>query len=172
MASSFKFWHDLDRLAEVVARLDIKLLVIGNTDQNRMDENIIYYGYVSNPIELNNLISNSLLCVDSIGFDKLNLKETSSLKLFKYLEHGGRVVVFKNLPFKDSFLVPNFIIQLNCLDDITDLLKNVSPLTLIEQTEVKEHLKSKYSLDRLLLNEAKFILNENNRKKQFNFEAH
>tara|TARA_B110000967_G_C18812259_1_gene524253 strand:- start:123 stop:1145 length:1023 start_codon:yes stop_codon:yes gene_type:complete len=163
MASSFKFWHDLQSLIEIVVDLGLKLVIVGNTKLKRTDVNIIYYGYVTDPNELNNLISNSMFCIDSIGFDKLNLKETSSLKLFKYLEHGGRVVIFKNLPFKDSFLVPNFIIQLNCLDDLTSFVDDLKPLTLVEQTELKTHLKTNYSLDRLLSSETKFLLNENNR---------
>jgi hypothetical protein len=164
MASSFSFWHDLQKLEKLISKVDAILVVVGNTTNKSFNNKIFHYGYVSDPNELNCLISNSLFCIDSIGFDSLELKETSSLKLFKYLEHGGRVVIFKKLPFIDSFLVPKYIIKLDEIHDLINLINELSPLTIIEQNALKSHMQTNYSLKKLLISETEYLYDENSRK--------
>ncbi len=166
MASNFKFWHDLEVLIEGVNSLKLKLVILGNTSEVKLDkDNIIYYGYCKDQVVLQNLISNASICIDSLGFDKLNLLETSSLKLFKYLELGGRVAVFKNLPFNDKFLMPKYIIKFNSLNDFFQYMKSATSLSLDDKTELQKYMKANYALDKLLHQEYNFVFHEDNRKK-------
>lgn len=164
MASSFSFWHDLTKLEKLITTIDVTLVVVGNSMAKSINPKIVHYGYVNDPEELNGLISNALFCIDSVGFDSLKLEETSSLKLFKYLEHGGRVVIFKKPPFIDKFLTPKYIIQLGDVNDLINLIDVLAPLTKFEQDELKLHMQANYSLKRILNSEIEYIYNENSRK--------
>ncbi len=164
MASSFSFWHDLTKLELLISNVDATLVVVGKTKFKSCNKKIVHYGYVSDPGELSCLISNALFCIDSVGFDSLGLQETSSLKLFKYLEHGGRVVIFKKLPFIDSYLIPKYIIKINDINDIINLINDMRELTIIEQNELKLHMQNNYSLKKILISETEYLYNENSRK--------
>jgi hypothetical protein len=163
MASKFSFWHNLTSLFDAIEGSELKLVVLGNTSSKINYKNVIFYGYTSDDDELLNLISNSLNCIDSLGFDKLNLNETSSLKLFKYLENGGRVAVSKELPFKDEFLSENFIFKFNNTTEILNYVNKLEPLSRVEKKSLINYMYNNYSLKDIITKETNFIAHENNR---------
>ena len=164
MASSFSFWHDLTSLEKLISTIDIKLVILGNSMLKSSNPRILNYGYVSDSRELDSLISNALLCIDSVGFDSLKLEETSSLKLFKYLEHGARVVIFKKLPFKDEFLTSKYIFQLGDINELINLLNDLAPLPIEDQQELKLYMHTNYSLKKIIKSEIEYLYNENYRQ--------
>ena len=166
MASNFKFWHHLELLIEGINNLKLKLVILGNTNEMGFNnQNIINFGYSNDNEVLQNLISHAHICIDSLGFDKLNLSETSSLKLFKYLELGGRVATFKNLPFKDDFLTPKYVIKFNSLMEFFQYLKSATFLSVLERTELQNYMRANYGLSKLLNQEYCYVYYEDNRKK-------
>lgn len=129
MASSFSEWHGLDEFQNFGSRLylelGIKLRVIGAAQNIPDKEYIINSGFIEDDAKLCSLISTSLYALDSLGYNKLKLDRSSSIKMFKYLEFGTPVLSLVGPPIEDDNLLNAYNTFRNYQDMLLFLSKNM-----------------------------------------------
>ena len=129
MASSFSEWHGLDDFRNfgsmLYSELGIKLRVIGAAQNIPDKEYIINSGFVEDEAKLCSLIGTALYALDSLGYNKLKLDRSSSIKMFKYLESGTPVLSLVGPPIEDDNLSKSYNTFRNYQDMLNFLRNNM-----------------------------------------------
>lgn len=109
VVANFMFWHGMDRLLKGLAsyvkadnNYNVVCHFVGGgeevsalqllTKQFAIEDNVIFHGFKS-PDELSPFFDSATLCVGSLGLHRINIFESSVLKVREYLAHGLPIVI-------------------------------------------------------------------------------
>jgi glycosyltransferase involved in cell wall biosynthesis len=126
-------WHNIERLLksydtyiDSTGDKDIFKIHIVGMEKNDIkykinNENVIFYGYLSNSEDLSRIYQKADIGVGTLGLYKKNMSEAAPLKVREYLSYGLPVII----GYKDVDLPKDlpFVMQVENSDDLIDFSK-------------------------------------------------
>jgi glycosyltransferase involved in cell wall biosynthesis len=126
-------WHNIERLlksydtyiASTGDKDTFKVHIVGmnqyDIEYQTKNENVIFYGYISNFEELSRIYQKADIGVGTLGLYKNNMKEAAPLKVREYLSFGLPVIIgYTDVDLSNDL---PFVMQVENSDDLIDFSK-------------------------------------------------
>jgi glycosyltransferase involved in cell wall biosynthesis len=144
-------WHNIERLlrsydtylASTEKKDKFKIHIVGmeksDIKYQTNNENVIFYGYISNSEELTRVFETADIGIGTLGLYKKNMNENAALKVREYLFYGLPVII----GYKDVDLSKHlpFVMQVENSDKIIDFSKVIQFYRDFKRSSSEEEVK-------------------------------